>query len=81
MQLPVYNTQGQKVNSLDLNPAVFAVKPKPHVLHEAVVAQQANARVAIAHTKTRGEVRAPVAYKREWYLKSLKSKRVQINVI
>lgn len=56
MQVPVYNTAGRQVSALELSGAVFGVKPKPHVLHEAVVAQQANARVAIAHTKRRGEV-------------------------
>lgn len=57
MQLPVYNSQGQKVSALEASDALFAVKPKMAVLHQAVIAKQANARVAIAHTKTRGEVR------------------------
>lgn len=42
---------------IKLDPAVFAVAANPYVLHEAVVAQMANSRVSIAHTKTRGEVR------------------------
>jgi len=42
---------------ITVNAKIFGVKPKPQVMHEAVVAQQANARVAIAHTKTRGEIR------------------------
>ncbi|MBI2552335.1 50S ribosomal protein L4 [Candidatus Uhrbacteria bacterium] len=57
MQLPVYNQQGQKVSTLEVSQALFGVKPKAAVLHQAVVAQQANARVSIAHTKKRGEVR------------------------
>lgn len=57
MKVPVYNAQGKEVSALEVSDAVFGVKPKAHVLHEAVVAQQANARVAVAHTKTRGEVR------------------------
>lgn len=57
MQLPVYNQQGQKVSALEVSDALFGVKPKMAVLHQTVVAKQANARVAIAHTKTRGEVR------------------------
>lgn len=56
MQLAVYNIQGKKVSTLEASDAIFGVKVKPAVLHEAVVAQRANARVAIAHTKTRGEI-------------------------
>lgn len=56
MQVPVYNQDGKEVSTLELNGRVFGVKMKAAVLHEAVVAQRANARVAIAHTKTRGEV-------------------------
>lgn len=44
------------MGALELNAAVFGVKVKPAVLHEAVVAQRANARVAIAHTKQRGDI-------------------------
>lgn len=52
----IYNTQGKSVGELELNAAHFGVKPNPALIHEAVVAQQANARHAIAHTKTKGEV-------------------------
>ncbi|MBU1034492.1 50S ribosomal protein L4, partial [Patescibacteria group bacterium] len=41
----------------DLNPVIFGVKVKPALVHEAMVAQQANARKNVGHTKTRGEVR------------------------
>ncbi len=40
-----------------LSDALFAVKPEQAIIHEAMVAQRANARRAIANTKTRGEVR------------------------
>ncbi|EKD79253.1 MAG: 50S ribosomal protein L4, partial [uncultured bacterium] len=36
---------------------LFAVKVKPNVVHQVVVAQQANSREVLAHTKTKGEVR------------------------
>lgn len=55
--VPVFNQQGEQTGELELAPAVFGVRVKPAVLHQVVVAQQANRRVAIAHTKTRGEVR------------------------
>lgn len=57
MNVPVYNQQGREVSTLPVSESVFGVKSKPHVLHEAVVAQQSNARVAHGHTKRRGEVR------------------------
>lgn len=44
------------VGHLDLDPGVFDVKVKPHLLHEAVVYQEARHRAGTACTKTRGEV-------------------------
>lgn len=55
-QVVIYNREGKTAGTLELDAAIFGVKAKPAVLHEAVVAQRANARVAIAHTKTRGEI-------------------------
>lgn len=45
------------MSTLEVSEVIFGVRPNAAVLHEAVVAQQSNARVAIAHTKRRGEVR------------------------
>ncbi|MFA5130202.1 MAG: 50S ribosomal protein L4 [Patescibacteria group bacterium] len=56
-KLSVYNAQGTVAGELELNAAHFDVKPNPSLVHEAVVAQEANARHSIAHTKDRGEVR------------------------
>lgn len=53
----VYNETGSQVGNLALSDALFAVKPDQAIIHEAMVAQRANARRAIANTKTRGEVR------------------------
>ncbi len=53
----VYNEAGSQVGSVALSDALFAVKPDQAIIHEAMVAQRANARRAIANTKTRGEVR------------------------
>jgi len=55
--VPVYNQQGEQTGTMDLAPEVFGVRVRPAVLHQVVVAHAANARRAIAHTKTRGEVR------------------------
>lgn len=48
--------QGDKVGSLELSKSLFDVPVNDALIHEAVTAQQANSREAIAHTKTRGEV-------------------------
>jgi large subunit ribosomal protein L4 len=53
----LYNMDGAKVGELPVSARVFGVKPNPALVHEAVLAQRANARHAIANTKTRGEVR------------------------
>jgi len=52
----LYTTDGSTKGELALNDNLFAVPVDAGFVHEAVVAQNANSRVAIAHTKTRGEV-------------------------
>lgn len=54
--VPVYNQDGKVTGELELSAGRFGVKIRPSVVHLAVVAQQANARHAVAHTKTRGEI-------------------------
>lgn len=56
MKTIVYNQTGEKVRELELNPAVFGLKAKPELIQQAVVAQQANRRQVLAHTKNKGEV-------------------------
>lgn len=57
MTLNVYNQSGEVVGTLDLPAAVFGLKWNADLVHQAVVAQMANARKPWAHAKTRGEVR------------------------
>ena len=57
MQTDVFNLQGEKTGSIDLDDTVWGIEPHVSVMHQAVVRQQANARVGSADTKTRGEVR------------------------
>lgn len=57
LQISLYNQNGEETGKVDLNPALFAVNASQSVLHEAVIAQQANSRIVTAHTKDRGEVR------------------------
>ena len=52
----LYNQAGENIGTIDLNPTLFDVPLNTALLHEAVVAQEANARVAIADTKGKGEV-------------------------
>lgn len=48
---------GEKVKDLELNKAIFGVAVKPVLMSQVIIAQQANARVAIADTKDKSEVR------------------------
>lgn len=52
----LYNQQGTVVGDLTLDASLFGVKPDAALVHEAAIAQKANSREAIAHTKDRGEV-------------------------
>lgn len=55
-EVTLYNIDGSKAGSLPLPDKLFAVAPKQGVIHSAIVAQDANSRVAIAHTKDRSDV-------------------------
>src|SRR3989339_770912 len=57
MKVPVYNQKGETVSEMELPKEILEVSPNPDLVHHVVVAQQANRRQIIAHTKTRGEVR------------------------
>jgi large subunit ribosomal protein L4 len=57
LKIKVYSQDGKETKELALNPAMFGVAVKESVVHQVAVAQMANSRVAIAHTKTKGEVR------------------------
>lgn len=56
MQVPVYNLSGEVVEQIDISDYVFAMPFNQPVVHQALVAQRANARQGTASTKTRGEV-------------------------
>ncbi|MDO8505494.1 MAG: 50S ribosomal protein L4 [bacterium] len=56
MQLSVYNQKGSKMNTLEVSDGIFGVRINPSILHQAAMAQSANARLARANTKERGEV-------------------------
>lgn len=56
-QVKLYSWEGKETGTLDLADALFAVPTKSFVIHEAIVAQEANSRVVSAHTKDRSQVR------------------------
>lgn len=53
----VYNVSGSQVGEIDLPESIFGVNPNTHVLHSAVVLQQAAVRQGTHKTKGRSEVR------------------------
>ena len=57
LQVKVYNQEGKENGTIELAPEIFGVPINPALIQQVVVAQAANRRVAIAHTKTRAEVR------------------------
>ena len=52
----LYSLEGKKVGEHQLSDAHFAVKADAALVHEAVIAQRANARRSVADTKTKGKV-------------------------
>jgi len=56
-KLSVYDNTGQPVREIELSDKVFSAEVRTDLMHAAVVAEQANARLGTADTKTRAEVR------------------------
>ena len=57
MKLDVRNREGKKLKSIDVDEQVFGLKPRRAVVHQALLAQQANRHRGTHKTKSRGEVR------------------------
>lgn len=56
-KVALYNVSGAQVGEVELSETVFGIEPNTHVLHEAVVMQQASLRQGTHKVKTRAEVR------------------------
>ena len=56
-KVAVYNVSGSEVGEIELSEAIFGIEPHVHVLHSAVVMQQASLRAGTHKTKGRSEVR------------------------
>lgn len=57
MKANVYNQKGGKSGTIDLPEEVFDVAWNADLVHQVVTCMRSNARVNVAHTKDRGEVR------------------------
>jgi large subunit ribosomal protein L4 len=57
VQIPVYNISGEIVRKIEVSDAVFGAPFNEAIVHQVMVAQQANARQGTASTKTRGNIR------------------------
>lgn len=77
IKVKVYNQSATAVKDLELAKDIFAVKANADLLHQAVVAQQANERQVLAHTKDRSEVRG--GGKKPWKQKGTGRARVGSN--
>ncbi len=56
MQLPVYSLVGEVVSQAEVSDLVFGIVPNLPVMHQALVRQQANARLGTHNTLTRSHV-------------------------
>ncbi len=57
MFVKVYNQKGEEIGKTDLPAEIFGLEINSDLIHQAVIAQLANMRKVIAHTKDRSEVR------------------------
>ena len=57
MEIKMYAQNGKEKGTIELNESVFGLESNANIVHRALVYQLANARLNVAHTKTRGERR------------------------
>ena len=56
MKIPVYNRLGEVLRQIEVSEALFGQPKNEALVHQALIAQQANARQGTSDTKTRTEV-------------------------
>lgn len=68
MKTNLFDQKWTVIWEVELNPSVFGVEPNEGLVHRALVYQLANARIPVAHTKTRGERRGSTRkiYRQKW---------------
>ena len=57
MEAPIYNASGKVTGTIGLPDNVFGVPWNDSLMHQVITSMQSNARLPVAHTKMRGEVR------------------------
>jgi large subunit ribosomal protein L4 len=57
METKLYDQKGKEIGTIELSDVVFGREVNEDLIHRALMFQLANARLNIAHTKTRGERR------------------------
>ncbi len=57
MKVKIYNQTAEAIGEIDLPKEIFEVRWNPVLVHQVLVAQEANRRKVLAHAKGRGEVR------------------------
>ncbi len=55
-EIPLYRMTGEQIGSMSLPDSVFGVSANVPLVHQALVAEEANQRQGTAATKTRGEI-------------------------
>ena len=55
-KMDVYDVEGKKVSTVDLNEEIFGIEPNEAVVHSVLVNFLANQRQGTQSTKTRAEV-------------------------
>jgi large subunit ribosomal protein L4 len=56
MKVPLRDATGKVIDETELRDDIFDIEPNEAVMHQALIRQLSNARLATARTKTRGEV-------------------------
>src|SRR5690349_438873 len=56
IKAPVYDLEGKPGKEIELSKEIFGARWNPDLVHQALVALEANRRKPIAHAKNRGEV-------------------------
>ncbi len=74
METSIYTVDGKKAGSITLPESLFGAKWNPDLVHQVTVAEAANIRNTVAHTKGRGDVRG--GGKKPWQQKGTGRARV-----
>lgn len=74
VELPLYDSEGKAIGSLNVDESVFGDKVRRRLLHQVVVLYAGNRYKRTAHTKTRGEVRGST--RKPWPQKHIGRARV-----